>query len=384
MQRNQIRKAENMFSLKDKEVNVGRQRELDLVKGFMMIMIIFIHSFQTIAGVEAAESNVHKIMFGLFMPTGACLYLFTMGFGSVFTRHSEPEDMMKNGVKLLCYQGLSNLCYAAAIVISFYIRISITGEVAGSRELYEANLYSMLTFVNIFFISGMCYLILALYKKIGVKLRGYIISAIIVGLVSPFTGLLISDNEALNWILDMTFGGKGETSFCFFPYLSYVFLGYVFGKVIRRIPENEKGSFYKKSGIICGIIAAIWLIYCILLHPGIDELFNYMSGQYRIPGLAKVIGSFSTIMLVFAVSFWLLPMIEKWKFVYNKLCFYSKQISKMYAVHIGVYFLIGGFSAFYAFNVTECLIWSVVVLIVTDLLVQGYLIATDKIKNRNK
>ena len=44
-----------MFSLKDKEVNVGRQRELDLVKGFLMIMIVFIHSFQSIAG--AAEQN---------------------------------------------------------------------------------------------------------------------------------------------------------------------------------------------------------------------------------------------------------------------------------------------------------------------------------------
>ena len=68
-----------MFSLKDKEVNVGRQRELDLVKGFLMIMIVFIHSFQSIAGAAAAESNVHKILFALFMPTGACLYLFTMG-----------------------------------------------------------------------------------------------------------------------------------------------------------------------------------------------------------------------------------------------------------------------------------------------------------------
>lgn len=28
-----------MFSLKEKEVNTGRQRELDLVKGFLMIMI---------------------------------------------------------------------------------------------------------------------------------------------------------------------------------------------------------------------------------------------------------------------------------------------------------------------------------------------------------
>ena len=368
-----------MFSLKDEEVNVGRQKELDLVKGFLMIMIIVIHAFQTIAGVQAAESNVHKILFALFMPTGACLYLFTMGFGSVFTRHSEPKDMVKNGIKLLFFQALSNICYAVTIVISFHIRIAITGEAAGSRELYEANLYSVLTFVNIFFISGMCYLILALYKKLGIKPVGYIISAVIVGLVSPFTGLLVSDNQALNWILDMTFGGKGETSFCFFPYLSYVFLGYVFGKVIRRVPEEEKGNFYKKSGIICGIIAAVWFIGCLLLHPGVEGFFNYMIGQYRIPGLAKVIGSFCTIMLVFAIAFWIMPKIEKWKFLYNKLCYYSKQISKMYAVHIGVYYAVGGFCAFYAFNVTECLLWSVAVLIVTDLLVQGYKRVTDRI-----
>ena len=373
-----------MFSLKNEEVNVGRQRELDLVKGFLMIMIVFIHSFQTIAGAEAAESNVHKILFALFMPTGACLYLFTMGFGSVFTRHSKPKDMVKNGVRLLLYQGISNLCYATAMTISFYMRNSITGEVAGSRAVYEANVYSMLTFVNIFFISGMCYFVLALYRKLNVRLSGYIISAIVVGIVSPFTKLLISDNQALNWILDMTFGGKGETSFCFFPYLSYVFLGYVFGKVIRRVPENEKGNFYKKSGILCGMIAAIWFVGCIVLHPGIDGFFNYMIEQYRIPGLFKVIGSFCMIMFVFAIAFWLMPMIEKWKFGYHKLCYYSKQISKMYAVHIGVYYVIGGFAAFYAFNVKECLIWAVVVLIVTDLLVQGYIRIADKIKGRKE
>ena len=369
-----------MFSLKDKEVNVGRQKELDLVKGFLMIMIIFIHSFQTIAGAEAAESSVHKIMFALFMPTGACLYLFTMGFGSVFTRHSQPKDLVKNGVRLLVYQGLSNLCYAAVIVVSFHIRIFITGEIAGSRELYEGSLYSMLTFVNIFFISGMCYFILAIYKKLGVKPVGYIISAVIVGLLSPFTALLVSDHPALNWILDMTFGGKGETSFCFFPYLSYVFLGYVFGMVIRRIPEKEKGNFYKKTGILCGTAAVIWFVSCVILHPGVEEFFNYMIGQYRIPGLIKVIGSFSTIMLVFAVAFFIMPFIEKWKFVYNRLCYYSRQISKMYAVHIGVFYLIGGFSAFYEYNVIQCLLWSVVVLIATDLIVQGYLIVADKRK----
>ena len=52
----------------------------------------------------------------------------------------------------------------------------------------------------------------------------------------------------------------------------------------------------------------------------------------------------------------------------------------MYAVHIGVYWTIAGFAAFYVFSVRDCLILSVVVLIVTDLLVQGYLKLTDKLK----
>ena len=371
-----------MFSLKKEEVNVGRQRELDLVKGFLMIMIILIHSFQTIGNLDTVNSYAHEILFALFMPTGACLYLFAMGFGSVFTRHSEPKDMVKNGIKLLAFQALSNLCYAAVIVISFCLRNLIAGEVPGSRELYQENLYAVLTFVNIFFISGMCYLVLALYKKLNVKPVGYIISAIAVGIVTPFTRLLVSDNQALNWILDMTFGGKGETSFCFFPYLSYVFLGYVFARVIRQIPEEEKGDFYKKSGIICGIIAAVWFISCIVLHPNVDDFFNYMLDQYRTPGLLKVIGSLCTILLVFAISFRVMPRIEKWKFGYNKLCFYSKQISKMYAVHIGVYYVIGGFTAFGGFGVKACVLWSVAGLIVTDLLVQGYLRIESRIKNK--
>lgn len=373
-----------MLSLKDREVNTGRQRELDLVKGFLMIMIVFIHSFQTIAGDEAATSNVHEILFAIFMPTGACLYLFTMGFGSVFTRHSKPGDMVKNGVKLLIYQGISNLCYAVAIMISFHIRNLITGEVAGSRALYEANLYSMLTFVNIFFISGMCYLILALYRKLNVKLHWYVISAVIVGIVTPFTKLLVSDNQLLNWILDMTFGGKGETSFCFFPYLSYVFLGYVFAKVIRRIPEDEKGLFYKKNGIVCGIIAVVWFVCCIITHPNVDAFFGYMLEQYRTPGLIKIIGSFCTILFVFAIAFWIMPIVEKWKFGYNRLGFYSKQISKMYAIHIGVYYAIGGLAAFYAFDVKACLLWAVAVLIITDFIVHGYLAVTGKMSKRQK
>ena len=145
----------------------------------------------------------------------------------------------------------------------------------------------------------------------------------------------------------MTFGGKGETSFCFFPYLSYVFLGYVFGKVLRRIPEDEKGNFYKESGIICGITAAVWFICCIVLHPGIEGFFNYMIEQYQNSrGLQRYSEASAASYLCLQLAFRIMPMMEKWKFGYNKLCYYSKQISKMYAVHIGVYWTTCRFCCF--------------------------------------
>ena len=98
--------------------------------------------------------------------------------------------------------------------------------------------------------------------------------------------------------------------------------------------------------------------------------------QYRTPGLLKVAGSFCAIIFVFAVAFGIMPLVEKWKFGYNKLCYFSKQISKMYAIHIGVFWAIAGISAFYPYNVKECLLWSVAVLVATDLLVQGYMKVT--------
>ena len=79
-----------------------------------------------------------------------------------------------------------------------------------------------------------------------------------------------------------------------------------------------------------------------------------MIDQYRIPGLAKVLGSFCSIIFVFAAAFRIMPMMENGNSDIIKLCYYSKQISKMYAVHIGVYWTLAGFAAFYEFGVKEC------------------------------
>ena len=55
-----------MFSLKKEEVNVGRQRELDLVKGFLMIMIILIHILAELLMMQ--EKYWRKAIWTIVMP----------------------------------------------------------------------------------------------------------------------------------------------------------------------------------------------------------------------------------------------------------------------------------------------------------------------------
>jgi len=361
-----------MFKLKENEVNTGRQKEIDIVKGFLMILIIFIHSFQTIADENARVSGVYRGLFSVFMLSGACLYLFSMGFGSVYSKHNSPKELAKSGIRLLFYQALSNLIYGVCLTIPYYIRNLLMGEAIGSRDLYEANLIAMLTFLNIFYISGMAYFLLALLKKINVPVSIYFVLSIVFAFLSPILAKLTSENPIVYWLLEISFGGQYKTSFSFFPYLSFVLMGYVFAKILRRVEEKDKGRFYMIFGSSGLIIMGIWLIISIIKYPSIDEMYGYLRVMYHIPGLLKLLVSTCTIVGICGIAYFLLPAIKKLPFVYDKLISYSTNISKLYAVHIGVYMVIEAAFAFLGFSTKACLLWSVVVLIVTDIIVCIY------------
>lgn len=117
------------------EENTGRQKELDDAKGFLLIAIVLIHAYQAFGNELSRESSFYKVLFGSFMVTGACLYLFSMGFGIAYTKRNTAADLGKNGIRLLFYQLFSNICYALATVLPFLLW-SLTGTVPeGTREI---------------------------------------------------------------------------------------------------------------------------------------------------------------------------------------------------------------------------------------------------------
>lgn len=370
-----------MNMLRKEEVNTGRQEELDLVKGFLMFMIIVIHSFQLLADASAGKSAVYRIIFSAFMFTGATLYLFAMGFGSAYSKRNTPRDLFKNGWRLLFFQLLSNVCYVSCFFVGFQLHNLLFGEAAGSRDVYMSMISSMIRFLNIFFIAGMGYLVLALLRVIHMPLWGYVISAILVAVLSPVGAKLTTESYWINVILDAVFGGMGLASFPFFPYLSFVFLGYVFGKILRLVQPEQKERFYLEVGGLGGLIAVGWVVSVWISTGDLAGFYEVIHGLYHIPDLTKLIGSIAWILFVFWISFSILPWVKKCSAIYRKLLAISKHTSKYYAVHIGVYAFFAAVTAFRGFDTISCLLWSVAAMIITDIIVEVF-VKYAKIRGR--
>ena len=98
------------------EVNTGRQTEFDYLKGIIMIFIFQVHSFQATLS-EGAPLDT--IIYSVGTMTGAALFIFVMGFGTAYSGKSRPEDLAKNGVRLVIYQYLGNLLYIAVIALPY-------------------------------------------------------------------------------------------------------------------------------------------------------------------------------------------------------------------------------------------------------------------------
>ncbi|WP_296801764.1 heparan-alpha-glucosaminide N-acetyltransferase domain-containing protein [uncultured Methanobrevibacter sp.] len=86
----------NLFS--QKKVNTGRQVELDIVKGLSIIFMVFLHTFYVASAFHASYNPTFSFMIMniLGRPYAAVIFMFCMGVGIVYSRHSQWNIMIKN------------------------------------------------------------------------------------------------------------------------------------------------------------------------------------------------------------------------------------------------------------------------------------------------
>ncbi len=365
------------------EVNTGRQREFDYLKGFFMIFIFLIHAFQA---TFSAESTLVSGIYIVATMTGAALFIFVMGFGTVYSKRSGPSDMAANGVRMVAYQYLNNLLYIAAIILPYpFVKGLLTDE---GRDTLRLCIRVYAQYTNIFFITGIIYLVLALLKKLNCKVYVYPMIALVMTLIAPLVYGREVKVPVIGYIIKLLIGHDMFVSFTPLYFLSYALLGVAAGHMYRHI--RDKKLFYRIVLVIALIVAAVWwTVIGVKYIPDPSTLRKDMGYGYIHPGLFRVAASLAHILIAAAVVFFINDKAEgsgktdrkKENPISAQILFYGKHISKYYALHVVVYFVALGFHGYLGFEPRQC--WGLMLLsmIVTEGMVRA-VVRADELREK--
>lgn len=361
-----------MNRILDKEpVNTSRQSEFDYLKGFFMIFIFLVHAYQA---TMSNEDVVIRIIYGFATLSGAAIFIFVMGMGTVYSRRSEPKTLAKNGVVMIGYQYLSNIAYLAALTLPYlFVRNRLD-----NKQVYYDLLMQYLQFINIFFITGILYLALALAKKLKFSAAGYGAAGLLFAIAAPFLYGRPVDVPVLGYIVRIIIGEDYFVSFAAVYFLSYAFLGVAFGYFLQRV--KDKKAFYSLAMPICAVVALAWWVFTIKKYGFGEELYNYLCIAYSEPDLFHVAASIAHILFFGGLLYFGSGIMKKSGVIGRQLLYYNKHISKYYAIHIGVYLMIYGFHKYEGFSPVQCWLITALCMIVTEGIVRLYVSLTEKKK----
>lgn len=348
------------------DVNTGRQIEFDYSKGLFMFAILFIHAFQVLGKGMGKEAYAYKLIYMICTMTGASIFIFVMGLGTKYSR-AGIRDMVISGLRLIGYQYLANIACVAALVLPYCILQFFT-EMSSSKEAVVSMAKLLLFYINIFFLAGGIYLILALLRKINMPVWVYVVLGLLINFFSPsWVGLSVG-NVVFDYILGAIFGGTPYASFSILNFLPYAFFGLVFGDILRKVTDKKR--FYAIVCCLSIVVLAVFSIWVFLKHKGFDALYDYIGLTYTRPDFMRTIANTACVILLAGALFFAQGQISG--FVDRQLMYISKHISKYYVVHQIVFFLALGLNKYQPMGFWGCFALFVLGTVCTDGIVRFY------------
>lgn len=363
------------------EVNTGRQREYDYLKGFLMVLIFIIHAFQ---GTLSPKDDVMRVIYIFNSMLGAAVFIFVLGFGTTYSRRASAGGFAKSGIKFVIYQYLNNLAYVAAYLLPLpFIFNSLSQETLGLVKT-GTSIYAQ--FTNIFFISGIIYLILALLKKLKANTLVYVIIATAVAAIAPFVSGKAPDIPVLGYVTRLFIGEASFVSFTPLYFLSYALFGVALGRILRRVKDKKK--FYLCLLPVCLVIVAVWwTLFFIQNGTDIKKLYDLVNVTYTHPDLWHVAASVAHLLLAACIIYFVIDKSENAKpknIISKQLLYYNKHISKYYAVHMPVYLLLSALNSYQPFESWQCWLLTILCMAVTEVIVRVYNKVYDSIRLRKQ
>lgn len=249
----------------NKKVNEGRQRELDLVKAICIACLALIHCTIECTPEEQLAGGIPYLFDTVIGgPLSAPVFMFAMGIGMVYTRHSTPGEYARRGLQIAIVGYLLNIC---RFLIPFLVGYKITGD----YEKYIAPLAYKVFGNDILQFAGLAMLLIALSVKLHIPDAAMLLICLGMSLLGTRLGTANLGNPAANIIMGHFISTEDAAGMVIsdFPVMNWLIVpvsGYLFGRRLQYV--RDKKLFYGIFSTVGALVAAIYFAVGISLRRG--------------------------------------------------------------------------------------------------------------------
>ena len=308
---------ERIFS-KDR-VNTGRQREIDLLKAYSIIMMIITHCIDDLF---IYENHLPSVIIDdiLAQSVGAQGFMICMGCGILFWKSRTPKTMVNRGLMLLLTGQVLNIVRS---VIPYTIIYLLTGDRNARGAVLLVFSSDILQFAGLFMI------VMALFTCLKLKSWHVFLISIGCNIMAMLLALKISTGS---YLLDQFIGlfifTRAESYFPLLHWMIYPAFGMVFGDILQHV--KDKTRFYAWLLVPCSIVAVFYFYVGLAVDQEFFTVFNVwqtfccMSIYDALPQLFCNVG---VICLCYFITFRLSKEAMK------PINFISVNINRYYCIH---------------------------------------------------
>ena len=286
-----------------KNINSGRQFEVDAVKFIAIPFMICIHFYEQFGSYDFGNTLPDTVFRNLieFGPLVAPVFMFSMGIGMVYTRHNSPQDLIKRGGKLLIMGYLLNFFrQTLPQLISLAMGIDSGPDILGG-----------LLCVDILPFAGMAFLTVGAMRRIKLSAVQICTSAFLMQTVGIWSTRLNMEPGVIQALLGLLVPTGKWTSFPLTLWLVYPALGMVFGELLIKCADKSK--WYRRLMICSAAFFAAFTSGLLCAGYDIREIYALCGDSYYHHSILATLWITPVIISELGACFFLLGRLEKTK-----------------------------------------------------------------------
>ena len=305
------------------KTNPGRLFEVDCVKSFAIIYMVCIHVYEQLSVFDHANvmpDSIFRITLEfLGGPLAAPVFMFCMGIGMIYTRHSTPADFCRRGIKLLLTGYALNFFRQTLLqLIGLMLGIDSGLDIAGG--LLNGDILEF---------AGMSFLFTGLMKRVGIRPFTMCLIAVLIQMTGTLTSGLKVSSMVLECLIGLVLPGGKWVAFPLTLWFVYPVAGMVFAEQLRQ-REDRKG-LYRKMLIASGTFFAAYTGILVYTGTDIRDFFALCNERYYNQTLLSTMWIVPVVIFAISASHFIFRRIEQTK-AGDLIRYFSINLNRIYII----------------------------------------------------